>query len=136
VQRLYLITQAGGLFVDDQGLILEEYTHRLGHSGQPGAGEKFVKWVFNNQSTPTAVSRVTVTPRHDGGWRQFEEFPDQEALKTFDRNDQKFVAVAIGSGENPPILNAVDSDWRDHFVALTAAGVTIEFLCPHHVDTP
>ncbi|GIV75830.1 MAG: hypothetical protein KatS3mg050_0224 [Litorilinea sp.] len=43
---------------------------------------------------------------------------------------RKFVAVALVHGGNPPILNAVDSDWWDYREPLTAAGVRIEFLCP------
>ena len=63
-------------------------------------------------------------------WRWFDEFPDLEALSTFDRSDQTFVAVAVASGGSPPILNAVDSDWWQHRGALAAAGITCEFLCP------
>jgi len=136
VQRLYAITQAGGLLIDDLGLILAEYTNNLGHAGQPGAGEKFVKWAFSNQSTQEAVRTVTVTRCTDHGWRRFDEFPDEPSLAGFHRKDQKFVAVALASGENPPILNAVDSGWWNHRAALTAAGVSVDFLCPQHAPVP
>lgn len=132
VQALNAIKQAGGLLLDDLGLILHEYITGLGHAGQPGAGEKFVKWAWDNQSCPEFVRQIAITPRTDYGWRLFEEFPDREDLSTFDKSDQKFVAVALASGENPAILNAVDSDWWNHLTALTAAGVTVEFLCPQH----
>lgn len=132
IQQLNAIEQTGGLLVDDLGLILNEYIKGLGHAGQPGAGEKFVKWAFSNQSTPEAVTKVAITQRANHGWRRFEEFPDRADLSTFDRSDQKFVAVAIASGENPAILNAVDSDWWNHRTALTSAGVNIDFLCPQH----
>lgn len=132
VQRLATITQAGGLLIDDLGLILAEYTKKLGHAGQPGAGEKFVKWAFSNQATAEVVRQVAITRRSDHVWRQFDEFPDRESLTSFHKSDQKFVAVAVASRENPPILNAVDSDWWNHAAALTAAGVRVEFLCPQH----
>lgn len=136
VQRLNAIAQAGGLLVDDLGLILNEYVKGLGHGGKPGAGEKFVKWAWDNQFSPEFVRKITVTRLIDGGWRCFSEFPDHESLSTFDKSDQKFVAVAIASGDNPVILNAVDSDWWNHRRALTAAGVNIDFLCPQHAPVP
>lgn len=134
VQRLNDIVRAGGLLIDDLGLILIEYTTNLGHAGQPGAGEKFVKWAFNNQSTLAAVRRVVITQCADQGWRRFNEFPDRAELSGFDKSDQKFVAVALASGENAPILNAVDSDWGDKNELLRASGVVVKFLCPQHVS--
>ncbi|MCB9856112.1 MAG: hypothetical protein H6818_10540 [Phycisphaerales bacterium] len=132
VQRLWEIMKNGGLLVDEHGLILHEYTRRLGHAGQPGAGEKFAKWAFTNQATPPKVTQVAINRCDEPGWRQFVEFPDLPELAGFDTDDQKFVAVAIASGRNPPILNAVDSDWWNAQRALNDAGVTIEFLCPQH----
>lgn len=132
IERLAAIKNAGSLLVDDLGLILLEYTKSLGHRGQPGAGHEFAKWAHNHQAIPEKVKRVVVTQRADNGWRRFEQFPDKPNLSAFDRSDQKFVAVALASGENPPILNAVDSDWWNHRAALTAAGVNVEFLCPQN----
>jgi hypothetical protein len=132
MQRLYAIQQHGGLLLDDRGEILLEYTKKLGYSGQPGAGHAFVKWAFDNQANAQQVRRVSITPRGLAGWRRFDEFPDVPALRGFDPSDQKFVAVAIASGEGPAILNAVDSDWWHHRAALEAAGVSLEFLCLQH----
>jgi hypothetical protein len=42
------------------------------------------------------------------------------------------VAVAVASGESPPILNAVDSDWWNHREALVESGFVVDFLCPQH----
>ncbi|MCE7975101.1 MAG: hypothetical protein DYG92_12390 [Leptolyngbya sp. PLA1] len=132
VQRLREIQQSGGLLVDDKGLILREYTRKLGFKGQPGAGEAFAKWAHDNQAIPGKVSQVPITQRSDNGWRRYDEFPDLADLERFDKSDQKFVAVALASGESPPIVNAVDSDWWNHRNALNVAGVTVEFLCPQH----
>lgn len=134
VKRLREVQQAGGLLIDDKGLILREYTKKLGFAGQPGAGHVFVKWAHDHQAIPASVRQFAITPRSDGGWRRYDEFPDCENLSAFDKSDQKFVAVAVASGKNPPILNAVDSDWWDHLAALNAAGVAIEFLCPRHAS--
>ncbi|MBS0198581.1 MAG: hypothetical protein JSR77_17665 [Planctomycetes bacterium] len=132
INRLAAIQNSGGLLVDDLGLILLEYTRNLGHSGQPGAGHAFAKWAHNHQAIPEKVRRVAVTQRRGNAWRRFDQFPDRADLSTFDRSDQKFVAVALASNENPPILNAVDSDWWNHRAALRAAGVHVDFLCPQH----
>jgi hypothetical protein len=132
IKRLSAIQNAGGLLVDNQLLILHEYTRKLGHSGQPGAGHAFVKWAHDHQAIPASVRQVPITRISDHTWRQYEEFPDCPELAAFDRSDQKFVAVALASGNSPAILNAVDSDWWNHRTALQDAGVTPEFLCPQH----
>jgi hypothetical protein len=132
VQRLNQIMEHGGLLVDDSRLILSEYVNALGHTGRSGAGEKFAKWAFSNQSNPEVVRKISITQRTDHGWRRFDQFPARADLQTFDKSDQKFVAVALASGDNPPILNAVDSDWWQHRDALAQAGVRVEFLCPQH----
>lgn len=130
IKRLAAIKDAGGLLVDDLGLILREYTKNLGHSGQPGAGHAFARWAHDHQAIPERVQRVAVTQRLDNGWRRFDQFPDHPGLSTFDKSDQKFVAVAAASDENPPILHATDRGWWKHKAALASAGVTVESLCP------
>lgn len=136
IQRLNTLRESGGLLIDDKNLILREYTNKLGFAGQPGAGHAFVKWAHDHQAISAKVRQVPITPSADGGWRRYDQFPDCQDLSTFDKSDQKFVAVALASGENPLILNAVDSDWWNHRAALTAAGVNVEFLCPQHAPRP
>lgn len=136
IKRLYAIRNSGRLILDDRGLILREYTRNLGLSGQPGAGHAFAKWAHDHQAIPARVRQVFITPRTDGGWRRFDEFPDRDGLRSFDPSDQKFVAVALASGASPPVLNAVDSDWWNHAEALKAVGVHVEFLCPQHAPAP
>lgn len=132
IRHLDEVRESGGMLIDDRNLILREYTKQLGFAGQPGAGHAFVKWVHDHQAIPASVRQVAITPRTDGQWRRYDEFPDRQSLSTFDPSDQKFVAVALASGENPPILNAVDSDWSNHRVGLNAAGVYPKCLCPQH----
>ena len=115
------------LLVDDTGLILAEYSRNLNRSGQPGLGDAFFRFIWDNQANEQHCKQVEVTPNDERG---FEEFPDDQTLSTFDLDDRKFVAVAIASGSAPKILNASDTDWRDHRQALERNGVEIEFLCP------
>jgi len=136
IKRLAAIKVSGGLLLDDSGHILREYGKNLDTRGQTGAGYEFLKWAMIHQAIAGMVTRVAITQTADGGWRRYKEFPDLPALNRFDPSDQKFVAVAVASGENPPILNAVDSDWWNDRAALAAAGVTVEFLCPQHAPPP
>ena len=66
----------------------------------------------------------------------FQEFPENENLIDFDKSDRKFVAVALTHPEKPPILNAVDSDWKNFEMALNNIGITIIFLCPELTTRP
>ncbi len=123
------------LLLDDGRRILREYLDNLSSTGQPGAGDAFVKWVLTVQADPRHCRTIPITPLRNHP-DDFEEFPRDAALADFDRSDRKFVAVALASGLHPPILNAVDSDWRDHGAALQRHGVQVRFLCPHLVAAP
>lgn len=124
-----LEAQASVVLVDDGYRIFDEYRRHLSHAGQPGVGDAFFKWLWNNQANFASCRQVTITPCDPGG-RVFEEFPDDPALAGFDRDDRKFVAVALASGEHPWIANAADSDWWIFRSALTKHGVQMQFLCP------
>lgn len=117
------------VLLDERGLILDEYRRRLSPSGQPGLGDAFFKWLWDNQGHPDHCRQILITPTDDNG-RGFEEFPDDPHLASFDRSDRKFVAVALASGERPPILNATDTDWWNHRAVLGRHGIEIQFLCP------
>jgi hypothetical protein len=120
------------LVIDDAWHILREYRNNLRSSGQPGVGDAFLKWVLTNQANPHRCEQVHITlsaNRQDDN--DFDEFPDDPNLSTFDRSDRKFVAVAIAHPQKPPILNATDTtDWWTHVNALARYGLQIDFLCP------
>ena len=59
----------------------------------------------------------------------FEEFPKDPELNRFDVSDRKFVATALTSKHSPTILNALDSDWRDHEKALCNNNIIVNELC-------
>jgi hypothetical protein len=114
--------------MDKQDYIIKEYRDKLSMSGQPGAGDEFMAWMAQNQYNEKVCELVDITP-HRG--RGFYEFPDDVSLAGFDSDDRMYVAVALKSTKNPVILNAVDSDWDIHSVALAAKGLRINELCPH-----
>lgn len=134
IARLEKVRDSNRVALDDSGFILQEYLDQRFHfSGQPGFGDAFFKWLFENQANESVCESVTVTPLDSHG-RDFDEFPDDPDLNDFDPSDRKFVAVALASPNAPPVLNAVDSDWWDFREALESNGVEIKFLCPGQFD--
>lgn len=115
--------------IDSGLLVLDEYMRHLSLSGQPGAGDYFMKWVHQNQAVVDCVERVAITPTQNNS-PSFEEFPDDGDLGEFDLSDRKFVAIAIGSKHSPSVVNATDSDWWENREALQRNGVVVRFLCP------
>ncbi len=130
LQELKATRNERKVLLDDAGLILQEYLKQRPHGFPRGAGDAFLVWVNDNQANSVHVRVVPVTPL-DGDPRGFAEFPDDAELVAFDQDDRKFVAVALASGNSPPILNATDTDWWIHRSALVRNGVRVEFLCPH-----
>lgn len=121
--------QEGSLFLllDDRDMIFEEYRKHLSPSGQPGLGDVFFKWLWQNRYNDEYCRRISITPHK---CREFEEFPDDPCLTEFDRDDRKFVAVALASGSDPRVLNASDRGWWNYRERLGKHGVKVVFLCP------
>ena len=119
------------LVLDDRWIILSEYIRNLRSSGEPGAGDRFLLWILMNKDEQCdLVSIMSV----DGSENEFEEFPDDPALDSFDPDDRKFIAVACAHPEKPPILQAVDSQWLDFRNAFRRNGVTVEFICEDDIQ--
>lgn len=127
IVELERIIDSCHVLVDDSDLIMQEYRGRLSASGQPGAGDAFFRWLWLNRWNATRVGRIPIVSHATRG---FEEFPDDSDLSSFDRDDRKFVAVALASGTSPDIINATDTDWWTHRHALQQHGVSVRFLCP------
>jgi hypothetical protein len=119
------VTHGGGLVLDSLGLIVEEYLRYLDLSGEPGPGDAFMRWVFDNEYRTDLCTRVLITEDEDRG---FVEFPEDDGLATFDRSDRKFVATAVSHG-SAEIVVGTDSDWWDHREASAEMGMKIQFLC-------
>lgn len=96
-QELIALRNSGTLILDNHGLIISEYRNYLNYRGQPGAGDAFLRWFFNNRGKPDLCKEVVITTMNHE-WRQFEEFPNDDRLSKFDKADQKFVATAIAAG--------------------------------------
>lgn len=134
INRLLEITSGEvKLALDDERRIIEEYRANLSPTGQPGIGDAFLKWVEMNWTNEEHCDRVSISPI-EGSEAEFEQFPADVALKNFDLDDRKFVAVALAHSEKPPILQAVDSQWWNFRDALSRHEVRVEFLCEEDIQ--
>jgi hypothetical protein len=127
IDVLLEITNAGGLVIDSEGRIFEEYRQNLNLSGQPGTGDLFMKWVQDHQWIPELCERRDVTCL-DEAEQEFAEFPATDTLEDFDRGDRKFVAVANAGEPKRPILEAVDFKWWGWRQALQTVGIQVVFV--------
>jgi hypothetical protein len=115
------------VLIDDRNLILDEYQRYASHSGQPGVGDAFFTYLYNNQYSVKFIQRVPITPSNDPT-KGFEELPGN-ALKAGDR---AFLAVAVT--RSAEIVNATDSDWAEQKTLLDTLGVDVRQLCPRHAN--
>jgi len=129
IEAIEHVVKKGGLVMDSGDEIFDEYHHKLSLKGQPGVGDKFMKWVHDNRWGFPEADRVTITKNGDS----YNEFPDHDGLTDFDISDRKFIAVSNAHPGKPPILQAVDSKWWGWKDALAEAGITVNFLCPDYI---
>jgi hypothetical protein len=128
VRRLEGIHHDGRIVIDDAWRILREYRQNLSESGQPGVGDRFLKWLLQNNANPERCVKVALTVIDENA-QEYEEFPDSIGFAGFDPSDRKFVAVANAHPNKPPILQAVDSKWKSFNPAFLGAGISVDFLC-------
>ena len=125
IEMLHEARESWTIALDRDGEIIAEYSTKCVFGGKPGLGHEFFRWVFDNRY---AICHLVDITRHSE--REFEEFPDREDLKAFDRSDRKFAATALTSVPQATVWNAVDSDWSECEVGFAAIGLDITELCP------
>ena len=130
-QMLGEIQQHHIVVINDGWRVINEYKRKINQTGQPGVGDRFLRWILINLSNRDRCEAITITPleNSDDG-NDFAEFPQDRDLVNFDRADRKFVALALTHPEKPTSLNATDTDWWHHQTVLEKYGVLIKFLCP------
>lgn len=100
VEAIEHVVKKGGLVIDDGDEIFDEYRQQLSLKGQPGVGDRFMKWVHDNRLNFPDADRVTITKNGES----YDEFPNHDDLIQFDNSDRKFVAVANAHSAKPTIL--------------------------------
>ncbi|MBI4667587.1 MAG: hypothetical protein HY747_00110 [Elusimicrobia bacterium] len=81
------IVENGAIVLDNGMRILKEYQQYLIPAGQPGLGDAFMQWVWENQSVANRCERVVLTPIRDVE-DEFLQFPNDPELRDFDRSDR------------------------------------------------
>ncbi|MBF0096956.1 MAG: hypothetical protein HQM04_09095 [Magnetococcales bacterium] len=132
VKAVEHVIRTKGLVLDDGDEIFDEYRKNISMSGQPGVGDKFMKWVHDNRWNLPESNRVEITKQT--GINGYSQFPNHVGLRNFDRSDRKFVAVANAHPNKPPILEATDSKWWGWKDALLEVGITVQFMCPDYIE--
>lgn len=130
IEAVEHVIKKRGLIIDAGDEIFDEYRQQLSMKGQPGVGDRFMKWVHDHRWSLPDTQRVTITRNSDS----YDEFPTHDGLNDFDKSDRKFVAVANAHADKPPILQATDSKWWGWKDALADVGITVQFLCPEYVE--
>lgn len=131
IERLERLIAGEIIILDDAEHILTEYRRHLSPSGQPGTGDQFYRWLYEQAAyNPQHCEKVTLELDDDGS---FAAFPRAAELARFDPSDRKFVAAALTHPAGPPVVNACDKDWHEHHAALISNGVRVEFLCPEEM---
>ena len=125
IELLQLI-QKKGIFIvlDGDFEIINEYKNHLSFSGQPGVGDVFFKWLFNNcWSFPP--SEVVMLHKTENG---YEEFSAELEAANVDLDDKKFFAASNAHPAKPDIFEATDSKWWIWCEAARQCGINIRFL--------
>ena len=130
IEAVENVVQKGGLVMDSKNEIFDEYRRQLSLSGQPGVGDRFLKWVHDNRWSLPAEDLVEITPKNGS----YEEFPDHEGLEAFDKSDRKFIAVANAHPKKPTVFQATDSKWWGWKEALAEVGIIVRFLCSDYIE--
>ncbi len=130
VKRLLEVQSNSRIVLDSGNRILDEYRKQLSLSGRPGAGDSFMKWVWDNRFNAEYCEFVETHARVNTGGEDYLEFPDVPELASFDPADRKFAAASTARPGRPSVLNAVDSDWWNYRDVLKSHGIEVEFLCP------
>ncbi|MDP2338603.1 MAG: hypothetical protein Q8N05_19575 [Bacteroidota bacterium] len=114
------------LVIDTEYHLIGEYSIQMNKGSQYQYGNRFLKWIFNNQANPLKIKAVKITQLDEFN---FEEVPQNLIDIGFDNSDRKFVAVAIANNNQAKIVQAADSKWIGWEEALNIEGITVCFLC-------
>lgn len=134
-----ILSRPEKVVIDDGWRILREYERNTDPNTRKGIGDLFVKTLMQNQGDPNICKIIHITPLAGNG-TDFEEFPTDNALKGFDPDDRKFIAVALAhqrnTGETPTILLAIDRGWLEFMSALASHGITVDLICEEKIQRP
>jgi hypothetical protein len=119
------------IVLDDGYEICNEYVRNIPLNFSPSIATMFMKWVFSYiKMIPTA----DLIHLNKSGDKTYREFPAHEALKRFDKDDRKFIALSSAHVNHPPIVQGTDYKWKMYSEVFLGFGIHIIFLCPEYID--
>jgi hypothetical protein len=107
--------------------VFGEYLERLAQSPRDGIGKKLAVTLYHRRFDQSVCQIVDATPCEDDPRTDFEEVPD--ALRDFDRDDHKWIALARAAPQHTPVYQALDGEWWARRSDLLREGVEVQFLC-------
>lgn len=131
IEAIEHVIKKKGLVIDAGDEIFDEYRQQLSMKGQPGVGDRFMKWVHDNRWSLPDSQRVEITKNDES----YSEFPANEGLNSFDNSDRKFVAVSNAHPNKPTILQAIDSKWWGWKDSLSECGIAVQFMCEPYIES-
>ena len=75
VEAIEHVIRKRGLVIDAGDEIFDEYRQQLSIKGQPGVGDRFMKWVHDNRWSLPESDRVAITKM-----AAYDQFPDHKGL--------------------------------------------------------
>lgn len=118
------------IILDTNNEILNEYKHHLSFSGQPGIGDRFLKWLHDNMGHYEMKDRVSITRNGN----TYKQYPDHPSVQGIDISDKKFFAVINAHPDNPPIYEGTDCKWWGWKNNFSALGIRIIFLDEKYIS--
>jgi hypothetical protein len=125
--RVVRLLEAGQrVCVDTADGILAEYVRAFAGADVSGLGARVVTRLWRVRSDGRVCHQVEITPSETIPG-SFDEVP--VPLRTFDMDDQKFIAVAVAEGSQPCIFEGLDEEWWVRRREFSAAGIDVQFVC-------
>ncbi len=107
IEAIEHVINKRGLIIDAGDEIFDEYRQQLSMKGQPGVGDRFMKWVHDNRWSLHDSQRVTITrngdsydefPTHDGSERFRQIRPEVCRRGQFTRTSRRYCRPPTASG--------------------------------------
>lgn len=123
---LLRIREGYPLVVDDGDQILAEYLGTLRSARTSGVAVKLANNLWRTRNGNPGCRQLPIT-RTDNPPDSYEEVPD--ALRDFDTDDHKFIAVAAVARGAAPIAVGLDREWWERREDFARAGIDVQFAC-------
>jgi hypothetical protein len=112
------------LVLDDKHLILREYRNNM----TPGGRAREFLNTLETKPREQRLVELAIDLDKDG----YAVVPLYLAIN--DKDDRKFIAVALAHSPTPPIVNATDTDWAKDKAMLDPGGIIIQEICDDYIQ--